>query len=239
MGASHETQELADEPKGYSVEDRAQWMEDRAQMLQRQGRPNSVAATRLAQIAKEESISEEPWRRGRGGTSLGRAIHAVLQTIDLSTGSDIEDTARAQSAAEGLSHREAEVAALAQVAVESDVVRRAVASGRLWREVPVAVPLDDGVLEGFIDLLFDEDGSLVIVDYKTDTLEAEETEDAAARYRLQAGSYALAIQQATGMPVKEVVFLFLQPRREETLSDISSLVSEARAAAGAYLGVTQ
>ena len=201
--ASGEIQRLTDEPNGYSVEDREQWIEERAQMLQRQGRPNSVAATRLAQIAKEESTSEEPWKRGRGGTSLGRAVHAVLQTIDLSTGADIEDTARAQSAAEGLPHRESEVAALAQVAVESDVVRRAVASGRLWREVPVAVPLDDGVLEGFIDLLFEEDGCLVIVDYKTDTLEAEETEDATARYRLLAGSYALHgnAGERSGVPV--------------------------------------
>ncbi|MCH7746311.1 MAG: PD-(D/E)XK nuclease family protein, partial [Chloroflexi bacterium] len=197
--------------------------------------PVSVAATRLARIAKEESIAEEPWKRGRGGTSIGRAVHAVLQTIDLAAGEDIEETARAQAAAEGIPQRQAEIARLARNAIGSDVVRRAVSSGRFWREVPVAVPMGDGVLEGFIDLLFEEDGSLVVVDYKTDSLDAEETADAVSRYSLQAGSYALAVQKATGKPVKEVVFLFLRSRREEVLTNIAQLAAEAESAAMSYL----
>ena len=48
-----------------------------------------MAATTLAQVAKEESTAEEPWRRGRGGTSLGWAVHAVLQTVDLETGAGL------------------------------------------------------------------------------------------------------------------------------------------------------
>ena len=224
------------EPEGHSLESRDEWISRRKLLLEKQGRPMSVAATRLAQIAKEESQSEEPWKRGRGGTSIGRAVHSVLQTIDLVTGGGIEETSYAQAAAEGIPDRSEEIASLVRVAVESDVVRRAVASGRLWREVPVAVPMGEGVLEGFIDLLFEEEGSLIVVDYKTDALEATETGDAVDRYRLQAGSYALAVQKATGKSVKEVVFLFLQPRREEVLKDIPDLVSKARAAATTFFG---
>ena len=99
----------------------------------------------------------------------------------------------------------------------------------------MAVPVGEGVLEGFIDLLFEEDGGLVVADYKTDYLEAEETEDAVSRYRLQAGSYALAIQKATGKPVKEVVFIFLQPGREQIITDVKSLAIEVEEAATAYL----
>ena len=108
-----------------------------------------------------------------------------------------------------------------------------VASGRLWREVPVGAPVGETVLEGFIDLLFEEDGQLV-VDYKTDSLETEE--EIAARsvhYRIQAGSYALALQEATGRTVKEVVLLFLQPKQEVMLGDVSALVGEARDALAA------
>ena len=109
-----------------------------------------------------------------------------------------------------------------------------VASGRLWREVPVGAPVGETVLEGFIDLLFEEDGQLVVVDYKTDSLETEE--EIAARsvhYRIQAGSYALALQEATGRTVKEVVLLFLQPKQEVMLGDVSALVGEARDALAA------
>ena len=215
---------------------RDEWIRRREGVLQMQGRPASVAATTLAQIRKEEhETEEEPWRRGRGGNSLGRALHAVLQTINLATGEGIEETSQAQAAAEGIPQRWGEIARLAQRAVQGETVRRAVASSRLWREVPVAVPLGDGAVEGFIDLLFEEDGQLVVVDYKTDGVDAEETAEAASRYRLQGGTYALVAQNAPGKTVKEVIFLFLHPDRAEVLTNITELTAEAEAAAAAYL----
>ena len=67
------------------------------------GRPISAAATRLAQDAKEEQdVPDEPWRRGRAGTNIGRAVHAVLQVVDLRTGSDLDENVQAQAAAEGV-----------------------------------------------------------------------------------------------------------------------------------------
>ena len=38
----------------------------------------------------------------------------------------------------------------------------------------MGAPVGETVLEGFIDLLFEEEGALVVVDYKTDSLETEE-----------------------------------------------------------------
>ena len=186
---------------------------------------------------KEEPDSPEPWRRGRAGTSVGRAVHAVLQAIDLATGEGIEDRARAQAAAEGIPEREGEIARLCRDAVASAVVRRAVASGRYWREVPVAAAVGNGSLHGFIDLLFEEDGELVVVDYKTDSVSADEARDAVARYRLQGGAYAYSIGRVTGKRVKEVVFLYLQPRREETLEGLAEAVADAAATAERTLGV--
>lgn len=223
----------------HSLENRDKWIAQREQVLERRGRPISVAATKLARVEKEESVSdesvaEEPWKRGRGGTSIGRAVHAVLQTIDLATGEGIVETSRAQAAAENLSRRQPDIARLARSAVESEVVKRAVSSDRFWREVPVVIPMGDGVLEGFIDLLFEEDDSLVVVDYKTDYLEGEDAQAGTDRYKLQAGSYALAVQKATGKPVKEVIFLFLQPKQEVTMEGIEELVAQAETAATAY-----
>ena len=219
------------DPSRHSLQARRQWIEDRERVIKRQGRPVSVAATGLANAEKEEPETDEPWRRGRAGTSVGRAVHAVLQTIDLATGDGISETARAQAAAEGIPQRQAEVARLARVAVDSEIVKRAVASGRFWREVPFGVPVGDGALEGFVDLLFEENDGLVIVDYKTDSVEPEEVANAANRYKLQAGSYALLAQRATSKPVKEIVFLFLQPNESAVLTNVSKLAMEAESAA--------
>ncbi len=224
----------------HSGDARIRWIEARDDLIGRQGRPTTVAATRLAEVANEETKDEqendEPWRRGRAGTQIGRAVHAVLQTIDLATGDGIEDTARAQAYAEGIPGRVDDIVRLSRVAVRSSVVRRAVESGRFWREVPVGVPIAGGSLQGFIDLLFEGPEGLVIVDYKTDSVTAEGTPAAAARYRPQAGGYAVAIQRA--MPersVAEVVFLFLEPHSEESMSDIGKLVAEGEELATTYL----
>ena len=223
----------------HSREARTRWVEARVEVIGRQGRPNTVAATRLVKVAKEESKDEqetdEPWRRGRAGTSIGRAVHAVLQTIDLATGEGIEETSRAQAAAEGIPGRVDDIIGLSRVAVRSPVVKRAVESERYWREVPVGIPIGDGSLQGFIDLLFETPEGLVIVDYKTDSVRADGVSAAAARYRPQAGGYALATQRATGRPVSEVVFLFLEPHSEESLTDIEELTAEGESLATAYL----
>jgi ATP-dependent exoDNAse (exonuclease V) beta subunit len=221
--------------KGHSLVDREEWLNRRTETIQQQSRPVSVSATKLAQVSKEEPDTDEPWRRGRGGTSVGRAVHSVLQTIDLSTGDGIDETSQAQAAAEGIPQRSAEVARLARVAVDSEVVRRAVASSRFWREVPVAAPMTNGVLQGFIDLLFEEDGNLIVVDYKTDAVDSDHVDDAAARYGPQGGAYALAVEKATGRPVTEVVFLFLHANRSAALPDILGLSAGAERAAEEYL----
>ena len=109
------------------------------------------------------------------------------------------------------------------------------AAPRFWREVPVAIPVGEGVLEGFVDLLFEEEGGLVLVDYKTDAVDFEHLEGAKQRYRLQGGAYALALRKATGMPVKEVIFLFLHADHPETMTDVDEMSADAEARARQYL----
>ena len=60
-----------------------------------------------------------------------------------------------------------------------------------------------------------------------------------ARYRMQGGAYALAVQRATERTVTEVVFLFLQPDRTESLTDIDVLTAEAESAAMEYLSAAK
>ncbi len=218
----------------HSTEHLAHWTAERKHTIDEFSRPQFVAATGLSRAFKDEEEEQdgpEPWRRGRAGTSVGRAVHAVLQSIDLATSEGVEHRARAQAVAEGIPGREEEIVRLTNVAVQSDVVKRAVVSKRIWREVPVAVPVGDGSLHGFVDLLFEEEDGLVVVDYKTDAVTEAQFPEVTQRYRLQGGAYAHAVAQITGRPVKEMVFLYLQPNREEPLPDLRGAMDDARAAA--------
>ena len=94
--------------------------------------------------------------------------------------------------------------------VGSDLVRRAVRSPRLHQELHVAVPADvllgrashdpaDGQLvEGFIDLCFEDGDGLVVVDYKTDAIPAAAVGARTAYYAPQLAAYERAIAEATG-----------------------------------------
>ena len=77
----------------HSTEYLDKWVEARRRTINEFSRPLFVAATALNRAHKDkeaEQDSSEPWRRGRAGTSVGRAVHAVLQSIDLATGEDVE-----------------------------------------------------------------------------------------------------------------------------------------------------
>ena len=233
-------QALPDSSPSLSVDDatdddtpssRARWQEQRKDAYVRSARRQSVAVTRLAKESskQEQEIPEEPWRRGRAGTNIGKAVHAVLQMVDLETRDGLDDIAKAQADAEGVPTRATEIARLARLALESDLVGRAIRSGHWWREVPVAAPLGPGIVEGFIDLLFQEEDGFVIVDYKTDALRSDDDiQKAMRRYELQGGGYALVLTEATGVHVKEVSFLFLNPNRVETIGDLGEAIRRAR-----------
>ena len=52
-----------------------------------------------------------PWLKGRYGTAVGRAVHGVLQTIDLATGAGLDDAVAAQCQAEAVPDRADDVRA--------------------------------------------------------------------------------------------------------------------------------
>jgi ATP-dependent exoDNAse (exonuclease V) beta subunit len=218
--------------------DRDAWIAARARLLARAARPATIAATTLAKddvgldpgLAKDEPGDDRPaWRRGRAGTSVGRAVHAVLQTVDLATGDGLDATARAQSLAEGIPQREAEVRALARSVLQSAMVRSAVAGGRYWREVPVAAVIDGVAVEGFVDLLVETLEGLVVVDYKTDQTPSDDELDAAMdRYRSQGAAYALALERALGSRVARCVFVFARRRQavEREVDDLPAVIAQ-------------
>ena len=194
-------------------------------------------AADLDDVAPDAVGARALWRRGRAGTALGRAVHAVLQTVDLRTGDRLDAMARAHATAEGVPGRWQEVARLARAALDSEIVRTAVA-GRHWRELYVGAPIGAGILEGFVDLLFDGPDGLEVVDYKTDQVRADDDLDRLVEhYRLQGAAYAAAVEAATGRRVVRCTLLFLRDgvavaRRLVDLADATATVRSAVADLG-------
>ena len=219
-----------------SAADRERWANDRMAVLRQASRRPAVAVTELAHSDKDEAEwGEVYYRKGRGGTRLGRAVHSVLQSINLVTGEGLAEMSRAQAAAEGIPHLWQDVASMVDSALRSPVVRRAAASGRYYRELFISVPCENGLVEGFIDLLFEEEGTLVMADYKTDVLDSRAEEERLEQYNLQAGAYALAVSEITKKSVKEVVLLFVRSGKEVNLGNINELQDRAREKAAALL----
>jgi hypothetical protein len=160
-------------------------------------------------------------------------VHAALQSVDLRTGEGLAAIAAAQAAAEGVGGASEAVEWMARAALSSPVVQEALA-GRHWRELYVGAPADGVTVEGFVDLAFepsDAPGTLVIVDYKTDSLPGSAAVDAAVeRYRLQLGAYALALETALGMPVRRGVLVFLSASGpiEREIADLAAASAQVR-----------
>ncbi|MFO7898796.1 MAG: UvrD-helicase domain-containing protein [Planctomycetota bacterium] len=205
-------------------ERRAEWEDARDELIER-----AREGERLRTASRLPGDEWEDFGPAAGGEraarAIGRAVHSVLELVDLKTGEGLGRLARAASTQNGIPDRCDDVAELARRALEMESVRRAAEADRAWREVPFAVCVDDTVLEGLIDLAFEEADGLHLVDYKTDDVAEDELDAHADRYRLQLGAYALAAREVFGRPPASASLLFLRPGREivvpvdETLLD--------------------
>ena len=236
------------------------WQSDREASLAAAGRPLAVSGSAIAgnfapdadaghaidlgdPTAPEDKDSpndrhgdeeQTPWRKGRGGTQIGKAVHGVLQTVGLDTDpNSLGPVADAQAEAEAVFPERSTVRSLARSALESSTVQQAAASEH-WKELFVAAPIDNIVVEGYIDLLYRTPQGLVVVDYKTDDIHDDATLEAKVdRYKLQVAAYSLAVEQAAGETVTRCVLVFArrnQAAREVTIAedDLASAQQEVR-----------
>lgn len=230
-----------------SIEERSKWIEERARLLEMRSSMRLCAATTVArEMSTTTEFSEEDTEPNiesaftlgshrRSGTTTGRAVHAVLQSINLTDPAGLVGTAEAQARAEGLTSPDdiRRVRALTQKALASDSVQAAIrGEGGYWREVFVSAEVEGTLLEGFIDLLYQTpDGAYHIVDYKTDTAAHLSEEELLQRYAPQGCSYALAFEACMGCVVSDVVFLFLShsPALEMPVSNLEQGKERVRA----------
>ena len=104
----------------------------------------------------------------------------------------------------------------------TDLFRRLCHSPRSYRELPFTLAMDTGellgvpseervLLQGVIDLCFQEGDGFVLADYKTDRVEGDPVRWA-ERHRRQVELYARALETLTGRRVSEKYVVFLNGR---------------------------
>ena len=215
------------------LRDRDNWIRNRETILRTASDPNYLSATSISKADEKIQDDQVFFESKTDGTEIGRAVHSVLEEIDFKSRENLSVICNLIAKREGILNRSDEIEELVLSACNSRVVERAIKSGNFMKEVPFSVPipssnLPERTMEGYIDLLFEEEDGLVVVDYKTDTISQNNIQEVLSRYRFQGAAYALGVEKAISKPVKEVVFLFLRSNREEKIVDLETGINELK-----------
>ncbi|WP_050354396.1 helicase-exonuclease AddAB subunit AddA [Gottschalkia purinilytica] len=150
----------------------------------------------------------------------GTIIHFVMQHIDLSREMNLESIKmqiEKMTFEELITDEEAKVVDTKKVLnfFESNIGKRMLASKNIYRETPFVYRKnacevikelencnEDVYIQGIVDCYFEENGEIVLVDYKTDYIE-EDPRKLVSKYRSQLELYKEAIEKITKKNVKE------------------------------------
>ena len=139
------------------------------------------------------------------GPRFGTLVHAVLATVPLDAADDLV-LKTAEMHGRILLASDDEVRSAATVTssvIRSPLMQRARRAGVVRRETPLTWLQKDGsLIEGVLDLAFDEGDTTIVVDFKTD----QELAAGESRYRAQVQQYVNAVARATGRPATGILF---------------------------------
>ena len=157
-------------------------------------------------------------------------MHAVLERAPLGRPLDPADAQAAQrAAAERVDP--AAVTAAAAAALVSPAALAAARASRSWREAFVAAELEGVVVEGFVDLLWEDSAGLHVADWKTDRVASpQERRAKAGRYALQLATYAVALEHVAGRPVVGLALVFCGSGEATQEVVVGAALDDAKAA---------
>ena len=172
-----------------------------------------VSVTDVAHAAEKPA-----WERTGRGMSWGRVLHGVLETAMRDPKADLRLIAANLLAEEERPAGDLDdVVRVVEGVRKSPLWRRALASKHRLAEVPFALPVDPvdlglagapgaTVLQGAIDLVFEEADGWVLVDYKSDTVTPENRADLEAYYAAQVAHYRRYWEKLTGRRTRAGLF---------------------------------
>jgi ATP-dependent helicase/nuclease subunit A len=193
---------------------------------------SSVPTQRVVSVtALAHAVGEKPaWESTGRGMSWGRVLHGVLEALMRDPKVDVRAVAANLLAEEERPAGEVEeVVRLAADVAKSPLWARARAARRTLVEVPFAIDvpreelgLSDGppraVLQGAIDLLFEEEDGWVLVDYKSDAVTPQNRAGLVRFYTPQVDTYRRWWRRLTGRPTRAGIF-FAQTGDTEWIPD--------------------
>ncbi|HEY4231758.1 MAG TPA: UvrD-helicase domain-containing protein, partial [Thermoanaerobaculia bacterium] len=213
----------------------AEFRAARAARLESCAKPTYAVAsvTALAHAAGEKPAWESTGR----GLTWGRVLHAVLEAAMRD-----DTTPLPLVAANALAEEErppgelAEVLRVVEVVRSSELWARARRAKRRLVEVPFSLRVSpeeirlagapaDTLLQGAIDLVFEEDDGWVLVDYKSDALTPQNRAQLVRFYEPQVAMYRRYWERLTGRPTRAGIF-FVQGT-ETVWMDTSTSTSHA------------
>ena len=191
---------------------------------------NTTLPPRLRNLCKPKFLAG---KTALTGAERGTALHLVMQDLDFFCEPD-EQSVRAQieamRAQRKLTEEQAKAADVHAIVrfLRSDLAVRIRKSEQVEREYrfsllrPVrdfsSLDADDSVLlQGVVDCFFEEDGELVVVDFKTDHVSRAQLDERAEHYRPQLEAYSMALTRVMGKKVKEKVLYFFSAGEEVRL----------------------
>lgn len=216
------------------IAERAAWIDDREQLKRRasEEREIVVASSReraQGPLAAEVATFEAALVIGQGPPiPIGDAVHMVMERVALPEAADLEAVAEDVCFEGDIAEDLDDVIAMCRACLKAPSVQRALAGGRYWREVPFVLSHDGDtdpdrgpLLAGRVDMVYRDGDELVVIDYKTDK---DVTRDTVEQYALghhagQAEVYREALAAATGLSVREAVFVYCKAGAEVRIRD--------------------
>lgn len=166
------------------------------------------------------------------GASRGSAYHKLMELLDFTADYDVE---KLTAAVEQLRQEGRITDEMAECIRPKDVLRflrcesgrrmaAAARNGQLYKEQPFVLSVDASeiypedrsgekiLVQGIIDVYFEEPDGLVVLDYKTDKVKTGN--ELKEKYHAQLDYYAQALEQLTEKPVKEKIIYSFTLREE-------------------------
>ena len=158
------------------------------------------------------------------GALYGTAMHRVMECYDFVNddySSSLNEQLDTMKRGHLITEEQSEMINVdgLQEFLDSDValrMHRAAVSDKLWVEQPFVLQelpknilqdakeeLEPVIIQGIIDVFFEEDGKIVLLDYKTDKVDSGD--ELVKRYKAQIDLYAKAIEKWSHLKVKEKI----------------------------------
>ena len=136
-------------------------------------------------------------------SALGTAFHSIMQQVDLKHEPTLDALVARAADAQHVGQHASTLLEWVKQTLASPLAERVRKARRVWRELPFCVASHGVITEGYLDLLFEEQAGLVLVDYKTDQVELGGIEAAVEAHRAQLEAYRQAVSQLTGQAPRE------------------------------------